>query len=99
MKGYCPECNKEIDETEFSQFRGMCNACFERKTLTEDISRLRNKLFRIEQKLDLFRTLDQLDNSEIIYYVHLRMLIRTLGIYDEYMLKKIFEIIRRLSKL
>jgi len=35
MKGYCPICNKDMDEVEFTQF-GMCRKCFEKKVV-EDI--------------------------------------------------------------
>ena len=28
MKGYCPDCGKETDEVEFTQFKGRCEECF-----------------------------------------------------------------------
>lgn len=34
MKGYCPKCNKVIDEVEYSQF-GMCLECFEKKVVKD----------------------------------------------------------------
>lgn len=27
MKGYCPECGRVVDETEYTQFNGMCGFC------------------------------------------------------------------------
>jgi len=95
MKGFCPECNKEIDETEYTQFKGICNACAEKKNLRELILRLKFKLMRISLTLNTLRALDQLDNSELIYYLNIRMLVHTLEIYDSYMLKKIYEITER----
>ncbi len=29
MKGYCPNCEREIDETEYMQFNGLCVKCSE----------------------------------------------------------------------
>lgn len=31
MKGNCPICGKEIDETEYSQNNGCCTPCFNKK--------------------------------------------------------------------
>ncbi|MCP4761403.1 MAG: hypothetical protein GY870_06450 [archaeon] len=30
MKGYCPNCEQEIDETEYMQFNGLCIECAEK---------------------------------------------------------------------
>ncbi len=39
MKLFCPECGKEIDETEFMEFNGKCAICYlnEKETVQEKI--------------------------------------------------------------
>ncbi|KKL79526.1 hypothetical protein LCGC14_2013950 [marine sediment metagenome] len=40
MKLYCPECGKEVDETEFMELNGKCATCYlnTQKKSKEDIS-------------------------------------------------------------
>ncbi len=33
MKGYCPSCEREIDETEYMQFESKCRDCFNKENI------------------------------------------------------------------
>ena len=97
MKGYC-KCRKEIDEVEYFQFEGMCEECYNernKRNIREAILILKERIKGVFSKLDTLRSLDQLNDSELIYHFNIKMLIQTLDSYDKYMLKKIFKIIQR----
>lgn len=34
LKLYCPECGKEMDETEFMELEGICEVCYKNKHAT-----------------------------------------------------------------